>query len=217
MVFEGSAKFDAGTAGAFVARIPQSGLQWLVGIGGIASAGDIKRGYLNGSGPTSSDGRTTANGIGGAARIGWTFDKVSAGTKVTPFASYSITTLRTNGYTETNGPFPAQIEGFTDTAKISRLGADVRYTFAPGKWIWGTLDWAHRFGGGTAATIAGSLIGAFALATPGVSVMQDWTELTAGFRMPIWKSAALTASLTASIPVHSTTTYRGLFGVTAQF
>jgi probable HAF family extracellular repeat protein len=216
MVFDGSAKFSAGTAGAFVARIPQSGLEWLVGIGGIASEGDIKRGYLNGSGPSSSDGHTIANGYGGTARIGWTFDKVLAETKVTPFASYSITTLRTNGYTETGGPFPAEFDGFTDTAEISRLGADASYTFAPGEWIWGTLDWAHRFGGGNSATIAGSLIGIFALATPGASVMQDWAEITAGFRIPIWKTAALTASLTASIPEHSTTTYRGLFGVTAR-
>jgi probable HAF family extracellular repeat protein len=217
MVFDGSAKFGAGTAGAFAARIPQSGLQWLVGIGGIASGGDINRGYLNGSGAASSDGRTTANGYGGTARIGWTFDKVLAKTKTTPFASYSVTTLRTNGYTETAGPFPAQFNGFSDTAQVSRAGADLRYTLAPGEWIWGTLDWAHRFRGGSSPTIAGSLIGVFALATPGAPVLQDWAEITAGFRMPIRKTAALTASLSASIPEHYKTTYQGLFGVTEQF
>jgi uncharacterized protein YhjY with autotransporter beta-barrel domain len=217
MVFDGSAKFGAGTGGAFIARIPQFGLQWLLGIGGIASGGDINRGYLNGSGQASSDGHTAANGYGGTARIGWTFNNVLAETQLTPFASYSVTTLHTNGYTETDGPFPAQFDGFTDTAKISRLGADARYTFAPGEWIWGTLDWAHRFGGGASATIAGSLIGLFALSTPGSSVMQGWAEVTAGFRMPIWKTAALTASLTASIPEHYATTYQGLLGLTQKF
>jgi len=217
MVFNGSAKFDAGTLGAFVARIPQAGLQWLVGVGGIVGEGDISRGYLNGNGFAFSNGHTIASGLGGTGRIAWTFDNVWASTKLTPFASFTVSALRTNGYTETGGPFPAQFNSFTDLAQISRWGADVRYNFAPGAWIWSTLDWAHRFGGGNTGTIAGSLIGLFALATPGASVMQDWAEITAGFRMPISRNAALTASLTASIPEHYSTNYQGLLGVTAQF
>lgn len=217
MVFEGSAKFDAGTVGAFMARIPQAGLQWLVGFGGIRSEGDISRGYLNGNGFAFSDGHAIANGFGGTGRIGWTLDNVMAQTKLTPFASFTVSALRTNGYAETGGPFPAQFDSFTDVAQISRLGGDVRYSFAPGAWIWGTLDWAHRFGGGNSGTIAGSLIGLFTLATPGASVMQDWAEMTAGFRAPISKTAALTASLTASIPEHYAMSYQGLFGITAQF
>lgn len=217
MVFDGSAKFDAGTAGAFVARIPQSGLQWLVGIGGIVSEGDIRRGYLNGSGPAFSDGHTTENGFGGTGRIGWTFDNLLAQTKLTPFASYTVTASRTNGYTETSGPFPAVLNSFTDVAQISRVGGDVRYSFASEAWIWGTLDWAHRFGNGNSTTIAGSLIGLFDLTTPGLSVMQDWAEITAGARIPVSKTAALSASLTASITEHSQTTYQGLVGVTARF
>ena len=217
MVFDGSAKFDAGTVGAFAARIPQAGLQWLVGIGGIRSEGDISRGYLNGNGVAFSDGHTVANGLAGTGRIGWIFDNVMAQTKLTPFASFTVSALRTDGYAETGGPFPAQFNSFTDVAQISRLGGDVRYSLAPGAWIWGTLDWAHRFGGGNSGTIAGSLIGLFALATPGASVMQDWAEMTAGFRMPISKIAALTASLTASIPEHYSINYQGLFGITVQF
>jgi hypothetical protein len=41
--------------------------------------------------------------------------------------------------------------------------------------------------------------------------------MTAGFRAPISKTAALTASLTASIPEHYAMSYQGLFGITAQF
>ena len=49
MVFSGNAKMKGGSLGTFIARIPDSGLQWLIGIDGITLSGDINRGYLNGS------------------------------------------------------------------------------------------------------------------------------------------------------------------------
>jgi hypothetical protein len=48
MVYDGSAKMTGGSAGAFLARVPDYGLQWLVGVNGLTLKGDIDRGYLNG-------------------------------------------------------------------------------------------------------------------------------------------------------------------------
>jgi hypothetical protein len=131
MVYDGSSKMWGGSGGVFVARVPDAGLQWLVGVNGLTLKGDVNRGYLNGSGLASSQGNTTANGVGAIARIGWTFDNVLRETQVTPFASYAISRMHLNGYTETTGVFPAQFNGFTDTAQIVRFGADVRYTLRP--------------------------------------------------------------------------------------
>lgn len=72
-------------------------------------------------------------------RIGWTFENVWRFTQVTPFASYTYSSMHFNGYTESGGPFPAQMDGFASKAQTARLGADARYTLAPGKWLWSTL------------------------------------------------------------------------------
>jgi uncharacterized protein YhjY with autotransporter beta-barrel domain len=217
MVFNGSAKMSGGNAGAFIARVPDAGLQWLVGIGGTTIKGDVTRGYLNGSGLTSSSGSTTANGYGATARIGWTFDQVWRATQVTPFASYTYSMIHFNGYTETSGPFPAVFDGFNTTAQTSRVGADARYTLAPGQWVWGTAAWAHRLDGGKSADITGTLIGLFGMTVPGASVARDWAELTAGVRWAAWKNGAVTASLTASVPGHQATTYLARIGLTQAF
>jgi uncharacterized protein YhjY with autotransporter beta-barrel domain len=217
MVYDGSAKMTGGSGGVFLARVPNAGLQWLAGVNGLTLKGDIDRGYLNGSGLASSSGSTTANGYGLTGRVGWTFDRLLPKTQVTPFVSYTYSTIHFNGYTETTGVFPAQFDGFTDNAQTSRLGADGRYTFARDTWLWGTLAWAHRLDGGKGADITGTLIGLFSLTTPGASVAQDWAEATVGIRLPAWKNGALTASLTASIPAAYATTYAARLGVTQAF
>jgi hypothetical protein len=59
-------------------------------------------------------------------------------------ASYTIATTRFDGYRETDGPFPAQLAAFISTAQTSRLGADGRYTFAPGTRLWAGPRGARR-------------------------------------------------------------------------
>jgi probable HAF family extracellular repeat protein len=217
MVYDGSSKMSGGSAGVFVARVPDVGLQWLLGVNGMTLKGDVTRGYLNGNSLASSTGSTAANGYGITARVGWTFDQIWRATQVTPFASYTYSQVRFDGYTETGGPFPAQFNAFTDRAQTSRLGADARYTLAPGKWLWGTLAWAHRLDGGKGADVSGTVIGLFGMTATGASVAKDWAEATAGVRLPAWKNGALTASLTASIPANFPTTYVARVGVTQAF
>ena len=217
MVFNGSSKMAGGSGGLFLARVPNAGLQWLVSVDGTTLTGDISRGYLNGSGPASSTGSTTANGYGFTGRVGWTFSNVWPATQVTPFVSYTFSSIRINGYTETSGVFPAQFSGFTDNAQTSRLGADARYTFAPGKWLWGTLAWAHRLDSGKGSEITGTLIGLFSITAQGASVAADWAEITGGVRLPLWQNGAFIASLTASVPENFPTTYAARVGVTQAF
>jgi probable HAF family extracellular repeat protein len=217
LVYDGSAKMWGGSLGAFLARVPDAGLQWLLGVNGTTLSGDINRGYLNGSGQAYSQGSTTANGYGATARIGWSFNNVLPATQVTPFASYTISTIHFNGYTETTGVFPAQFNGFNDTAQIARFGADMRYTLAPGKWVWGTLASAHRLDNSETEDITGTLIGMFGVTAPAGPVANDWVEATVGIRWPAWKDGAMAASLTASIPANYATTYVARVGVSQMF
>jgi hypothetical protein len=43
-VYDGSSKIAGGTIGAFLARVPDAGLQWLVSVNGVTLKGDIGRG-----------------------------------------------------------------------------------------------------------------------------------------------------------------------------
>jgi probable HAF family extracellular repeat protein len=217
LVYDGSSKMHGGSIGGFIARVPDTGLQWLVGVDGLTLKGNIDRGYLSGSGQAYSTGSTTANGWGANARIGWSFDKILANTRLTPFASYSYSTIHVDGYTETTGVFPATFNAFNDTMQIARFGADLRYAFGPDKWVWGTLNEAHRFGGSKSDDITGTLIGLFTVTAAPAPVAQDWAEATAGLHLPVWVNGSLTASVTALIPADYPTTYVGRLGLTQTF
>ena len=89
-------------------------------------------------------------------------------------------------------------------------------TFAPGKWVWGTLASAHKINNSETENITGTLID-LSMTAPAGPVAKDWVEATAGIRWPAWKNGAFTASLTASIPVNYATTYQTRVGVTQMF
>jgi hypothetical protein len=81
-------------------------------------------------------------------------------------------------------------------AQTSRVGADARYTFAPGKWLRGTTALAHRVDGGKNSDISGTIIGLFSITAPGFASARDWAELTGGIRLLVWTNGAITASVT---------------------
>ncbi|MBS0535506.1 MAG: autotransporter domain-containing protein [Proteobacteria bacterium] len=217
MVYDGDAKMQGGSAAAFLARVPDAGLQWMLGVSGLTMSGDITRGYINGASQTSSHGNTTGNGFGAMGRIGWTFDRIWRATQLTPFASYTFSRTHLNGYTESGGPFPAQIDAFNGSANILRLGADARYTVAPGKWLWGGLASTHRLNNSRSDDISGTLLGLFSTSAPATSVAKDWLEATAGVRWQAWRNGFVSASVTAAVPVSYAATYQVRLGLTQTF
>ena len=122
----GSAKMSGGGGGVFLAGIPDSGLQCFTGVSALTISGDISRGYLNGNTPTTSTGSTTANGIGASARIGWAFDATKH-IKLTPYASYTMTSINFDGYTETTG-ISRHSSRASATARRPRGLAQIRVT-----------------------------------------------------------------------------------------
>jgi uncharacterized protein YhjY with autotransporter beta-barrel domain len=214
----GSAKMNAGTFGAFIAQVPDAGWQWLLGANAIYLDGKISRGYLNGVSAVTSTGSTHGTGYGANARVGYTFTNLFQKTNVTPFVSYSYTHVSFAGYTENDGPFPAIVNSFRDIQQVSRIGADARYTFKPGTWMWGTLAWGHRLDGGKSADVSGTLIGLFPLAASGGSTTRrDWAEVTGGLRYGAWKNGAVTASLTAHLPDRGVVNYVAHLGLSQAF
>jgi hypothetical protein len=217
MVYNGNAKMFGGAVGAFIARTPDTGLQWLLGGSLIALRGDITRGYLNGVTPTSSTGSASGNGYGATARIGWGFAVLPQVT-VTPFASYTFAETRFGGYGETNGVFASNFDDFISTSQVSRVGGDLRYTFAPNSWVWGTAAWGHRLDSGKGANITGTLVDAqFAFTSPGLSSAKDWAEVGGGVRLPAWTNGAVTASVTASLTPGQVVTYVSRLGISQTF
>lgn len=217
MVYHGNAKMFGGALGAFIARTPDTGLQWLLGGSLITLRGDITRGYLNGVTPASSTGSASGNGYGATARIGWGFAVLPQVT-VTPFASYTFAETRFGGYGETNGVFASNFDDFISTSQVSRVGGDLRYTFAPNSWVWGTAAWGHRLDSGRGASITGTLIDApFGFTSPGLSSARDWTEVGGGVRLPAWTNGAVTASVTASLTPGQVVTYVSRLGVSQTF
>lgn len=217
MVYGGNAKMFGGAVGAFIARAPDTGLQWLVGGSLINLQGDITRGYLNGVTPVTATGSTSGNGYGATARIGWGFAMLPQVT-VTPFASYTFAETRFGSYGETSGVFASTFEDFISTSQTSRVGGDVRYTFAPNSWVWGTAAWGHRLDSGKGANITGTLVDAqFSYTAPGLSSGKDWAEVGGGVRLPAWTSGAVTASVTASLTPGQIVTYVSRLGVSQTF
>ncbi len=185
--------------------------------GGTTMKGDVTRGYLNGVTPTTSTGHTSGNGYGATARIGWGFAMLPQVT-VTPFASYTFAETRFGGYSETSGVFASSFDDFISTSQVSRVGGDVRYTFAPNSWVWATAAWGHRLDSGKGANITGTLVDAqFGFTSPGLSSARDWAEVGGGVRLPVWNNGAVTASVTASLTPYQTTTYVSRLGVSQTF
>jgi hypothetical protein len=94
-------------------------------------------------------------------------------------------------------PLPPQMDGFVSDQQTSRVGADLRYTFAPGQWLWGSASWAHLVNGNR-PTISGQSIGLFGTSAPGITGAPDWTELTEGSGLVATEDGLLLTQLSTS-------------------
>lgn len=215
LVYNGSVRSTGGLASAFAAYTPERGLQLLGAVTAERVSADITRGYLNGNSPASSSGSTNGYGFGGLLRAGWAFTPAPM-LRVTPFASYSATRVHFDGWTETTGVFPARFDAIDQTAQMVRLGGDVRYTWAPGTWAFGGLNWAHRIDN-MPATVSGSLIGLFSLNVPGAVLDRDYLETTIGLRLPLGPAGAVSASGSVVASANNPATFLGRVIVSQAF
>lgn len=217
LAYGGSSRLEGMIGSAFAALAPKDGLQAFVGVSGSTASGVVNRGYLNGNTLVTSTGSTSMAGVAANMRIGWAFDEVMPATRVTPFAGFTAASTWIAGWTERDGPFPASFAPIHAVETTSRLGMEARYTLDPGRWIWGSAAWGHRFHDGRGATVAASLadLGSFAIEGSRASV--DWVEVGAGYRVAFADAGVLTTSVAATVPERGYVTWLPRVGLAVQF
>jgi outer membrane autotransporter protein len=195
--------------------VPLTGPQAVASVTVAGLDADIARGYENGVGLAQSNGETDGTGFGASLRLGWAFALTERVT-VTPFGDYQATRVELDGYTETDGPFPAMIGAIDDTAQIARLGIEGRYALSDLSWLWAAAAWGHRLDGNSAA-IDAQLIGLFGVSGASFALDDNWAELTGGISYGLDDRSRLTASATAFVAGEDSTAATGRIGYSRAF
>jgi hypothetical protein len=198
LAYAGEAVFDATSVIGYFAERPESGLVWEAGIAGVSLDGTVTRGYMNGSDLASSSGTTTGSSWGATLEAGWRFAEVLPATAITPYASYSYMQSSYNGWTETDGPFPATIADFATTTQLVRIGAEVEHVFAGGVVAEAGLALVHRQtdSDGIGYELTGLLDGTIAGSTGSV----NWVEASAAVTLPLGDMASTQLKATGRLP-----------------
>lgn len=153
---------------------------------------ETDRHYQNGAGIDGSQGETDGTGYGAAFRAGWEFP-VSSQTSWMPYAEVSATRTHLDGYTETEGGFPAIFGDQTSTEVTSRLGAQVSHQLTPTLNIGGRAAWAHRIKEGDSGLSATST--GFSGTLSNGTGDGDWGEATATTNWQITPLTTFSAEL----------------------
>ena len=175
----GDTSFYGFGGGAFAAYgDPNAGLQLAISGALFHLDADIDRAYMNGAGTDMSSGST--DGFGGSAEIqfGWRF---AAGeeTSLAPFANLRASYVEVDGYTETGGGFPAEIDSF-DTARTTiRLGLESRIGLSEVSELVASAAWGHQLSEDN-SDISGTVIGLFDFSAPNAGTYEDFVELALG-------------------------------------
>lgn len=142
---------------------------------GFASFGELsmRRGYLNGTGTDVSEGETDVTTTGFRARLDWLDAFVVKEVALTPYASFTHLTTRTDGYSESGGSFPARFEEVEGASNTVRLGLDGRLDLTTTVSLIGRAELAHRFED-KAPDTSGTIIGFSGFDLPGAPIEQNW-------------------------------------------
>lgn len=211
----GSYEREAYGGSVYLAHAPDLGFQFVASTTASSLDLDVTRGYFSGNTPVASHSDTDGTAYGVGARIGWRFAP-SDNTRLTPFASYTASRVEIDGWTEGDGPFPAEFGDLDQTAQITRVGAEGRLIYMPGGWLWGSAAWGHRLDG-DGARVDGELVGLFGLTIPGAALDDNWLELAAGIRQAVGSGGVLTASITTAASVDDMPQATGRIGISQRF
>lgn len=211
----GRSEFIAPTFGGFIGSRPNSGLNWSLGASGTAFSGNVTRAYLNGVDPVTSTGSTTGSGFAIGAEAGWTFDSLLADVLVTPFVNVTLSSTSFAGYTETDGPFPATIAGFTTSSALVKLGVDGRYRFGTDAWLNGGIAYGHN--GADGGTITGVVPGIIGASAGGTTLPADFVEISAGLDMPVGEQLRFSARTALTLPFDGPASIQARAGLSLSF
>ena len=103
------------------------------------------RGYVTGGGNDLSRGQTEMNTTTVRVRYDGPTQKFIRNFSAAPYASFALTRVRTDGFAESGGSFPATFDAHTHNAKESRLGLLTKFVAGPDTTLRLTAEWIHRF------------------------------------------------------------------------
>jgi probable HAF family extracellular repeat protein len=138
----------------------------------------LERGYQNGAGSAQSKGKTQGEGYGLFGRLGWAFP-VTEHIAVQPFIQHSWQHIHFDGYTESDGPFPAKYDAFSDTVNTSRAGIEGQYAFSESLGLRAWVAYSHRYEN-ESPSMSGEVIGLNAFEFSGTDLDQDWMDTGMG-------------------------------------
>jgi len=103
------------------------------------------RGYVTGGGNDISRGQTDMDTTTVRVRYDGPTQKFTGNFTAAPYASFALTRVRTDGFAESGGSFPATFDAHGHTAKESRLGLLTKFVAGPNTTLRLTAEWIHRF------------------------------------------------------------------------
>ncbi|MEW5788635.1 MAG: autotransporter domain-containing protein [Pseudomonadota bacterium] len=158
---------------------------------------DIQRNYMNGAAVDSSRGSTDARAWSLRAKLDW-LDAARLGAfSLSPYAAYTHSHSRVDGYTETGGGFPVTYGEQQHTARELRLGLSGKTRLNDAAELRLTAEAVHRFDGRGGA-VTGSLAGGPAFNLAGTSIKQNWARLGGEIDWRLGATRLLSASLNLS-------------------
>ncbi|WP_334158509.1 autotransporter domain-containing protein [Oryzomicrobium sp.] len=160
-------------------------------------ATDMKRNYQNGAGIDTSKGTPDATSTALRLRADWKDAFALSATRFSPYAAYTWTDARVDGYTETGGGFPARFNATTQRSQDVRLGLAARTPLTTSTDLRVAAEAAHRIDeSGSGAS--GQVIGLWSFNQPGQKISQNWTRLLVDLDHRIGKSSLINLSASAA-------------------
>lgn len=138
---------------------------------------DVKRGYLNGSLVDHSEGDTEVQSASIRIKFDWQDAARLGAMRFDPYAGFTFTHTRVNGYTETNGGVPARFDTQKHDAQELRIGVAGLMAITEAVRLRLTFEGVHRFDN-DGPSLSGREVGGFGISfnIPGDDIEQDWVR-----------------------------------------
>lgn len=175
-----------------------SGSPLLVSILGLYGGADMdyRRAYTNGAAMTASLGDTDSRSGLMRVRADWKDALVFGSSGVSPYAAYTWSRRTVDGYTETEGTFPARYDEQSFTRNELRLGVSARTPLTDATALTGSAELVHSFG--DAAKVSGEIIGVSAFSVGGGHDTETWARLGVDLDHKLTDSAMISVSAHAA-------------------
>ena len=197
LAYGGDAAFDATSLSASLGLQPADGFTARLGVSGLELSGTVARGYLNGNSAAQSSGDTSGWAAGLDALAGWRFANALPETSLLAYAELGLSRTSYDGWTETGGPFPATIAGFTVDSATLRAGLEARHSLGSITAA-GRIAFVHQQNSGT--PIDGTIVGAFGSEVDPAVAATDWVELGGGLDLPTGTAGQTSLDVTVRLP-----------------